>query len=114
MTRLTAHLFPLQVNETLREAGHATVIVEEQVAARMYTGPMYMKYNLVLRGMGAGQALTLSGSVGGGREVEGEGSQRVVGHTVEGGRTIQASHRGEARITRQREDGSSSGGGLPM
>ena len=32
---LTAPLFPLQVNETLREAGHATVIVEEQVAARM-------------------------------------------------------------------------------
>ena len=26
-----------------------------QVAARMYTGPMYMKYNLVLRGMGAGR-----------------------------------------------------------
>ena len=43
------------MNETLREAGHATVIVEEQVAARMYTGPMYMKYNLVLRGMGAGR-----------------------------------------------------------
>ena len=31
------------------------MIVEEQVAARMYTGPMYMKYNLVLRGMGAGR-----------------------------------------------------------
>ena len=43
------------MHETLREAGHATVIVEEQVAARMYTGPMYMKYNLVLRGMGAGR-----------------------------------------------------------
>ena len=39
----------VQCNAKLRKAGHAEMIVEELVAGRLYTGPMYMKYNGVLR-----------------------------------------------------------------
>jgi len=36
-------------NEQLRKANHAEMIAEELLAGRLYTGPMYMKYNAVLR-----------------------------------------------------------------
>ncbi|KOO20837.1 achain structural determinant protein [Chrysochromulina tobinii] len=36
-------------NVHLRKANHAEMIVEELIAGRLYTGPMYMKYNAVLR-----------------------------------------------------------------
>ena len=36
-------------NNELRESKHAQMIVEELVGARLYTGPMFEKYNLVLR-----------------------------------------------------------------
>ena len=36
-------------NIKLRSEGHAEMIVEELIAGRLYTGPMYMKYNGVLR-----------------------------------------------------------------
>ncbi|CAK0870155.1 unnamed protein product [Prorocentrum cordatum] len=36
-------------NATLSESGHSELIVEEAMAATLYTGPMYHKYNLVLR-----------------------------------------------------------------
>ena len=38
-----------EVNERLAQAKHAAMIEEELIAARMYTGPMYEKYNGVLR-----------------------------------------------------------------
>ena len=36
-------------NRRLIQAEHAPMIEEELIAGRLYTGPMYMKYNLVLR-----------------------------------------------------------------
>ena len=36
-------------NERLRKDGHSEMIREELVAGRLYTGPMYIKYNTVLR-----------------------------------------------------------------
>ena len=36
----------------LRAAGHVTLLDEELVGARLYTGPMYAKYNTVLRDIG--------------------------------------------------------------
>ena len=36
-------------NEALREAGHAELLREEVVGGRLYTGPMYVRYNAVLR-----------------------------------------------------------------
>lgn len=36
-------------NERLTRAGHVKMIFEEFVAGRLYTGPMYHKYNTVLR-----------------------------------------------------------------
>ena len=39
----------VQCNSKLREEEHSEMIVEELVAGRLYTGPMYMKYNAVLR-----------------------------------------------------------------
>ena len=33
----------------LEKAGHSMMIEEEVVAGRLYTGPMYHKYNTVLR-----------------------------------------------------------------
>ena len=36
-------------NERLRSGGHSEMILEELVAGRLYTGPMYFKYNTVLR-----------------------------------------------------------------
>ena len=36
-------------NERLRKDGHSEMIKEELVAGRLYTGPMYVKYNTVLR-----------------------------------------------------------------
>ena len=38
-------------NGQLREHGHEELIEEEAVGGRLYTGPMYEKYNLVLRSM---------------------------------------------------------------
>ena len=38
-----------EANSKLREAGHPQIILEELLAGRLYTGPMYMKYNAVLR-----------------------------------------------------------------
>ena len=37
-------------NEELEKEGHASVGKEEFFAARLYSGPMYLKYNAVLRG----------------------------------------------------------------
>ena len=36
-------------NQHLRKAGHSELIKEELVGGRLYTGPMYTKYNTVLR-----------------------------------------------------------------
>ena len=36
-------------NAALREAGHAELMREEVVGGRLYSGPMYEKYNAVLR-----------------------------------------------------------------
>ena len=36
-------------NVRLRKDGHSELIVEEVVGGRLYTGPMYAKYNAVLR-----------------------------------------------------------------
>ena len=36
-------------NAALAAAGHATIIEEEIIAGRLYTGPLYEKYNTVLR-----------------------------------------------------------------
>ena len=38
-----------KANEKLRAAGHSEMIREELVGGRLYTGPMYEKYNAVLR-----------------------------------------------------------------
>ena len=38
-----------QCNEKLRADGHSEMIVEEYIGGRLYTGPMYIKYNTVLR-----------------------------------------------------------------
>jgi hypothetical protein len=38
-----------QCNSRLRKESHSEMIVEEMLAGRLYTGPMYMKYNAVLR-----------------------------------------------------------------
>ena len=38
-------------NEELQHHGYEPVGREEFVAARLYTGPMYVKYNVVLRGL---------------------------------------------------------------
>ena len=38
-----------RANVHLRKANHGEMIVEELIAGRLYTGPMYMKYNAVLR-----------------------------------------------------------------
>ena len=37
-------------NKKLQAAAHPELIVEELIAGRLYTGPMYIKYNTVLRG----------------------------------------------------------------
>jgi len=38
-------------NEQLRRAGHLLLITEELISANMYTGPLFVKYNAVLRGL---------------------------------------------------------------
>ena len=38
-----------EANAKLRKAGHAGDDSEELLAGRLYTGPMYMKFNAVLR-----------------------------------------------------------------
>ena len=38
-------------NERLQAAHQPTVVMKEVIAARLYTGPMYVKYNAVLRGL---------------------------------------------------------------
>ena len=38
-----------QCNEKLRKDGHSEMIREELVGGRLYTGPMYVKFNTVLR-----------------------------------------------------------------
>merc|ERR1719174_3356124 len=40
-----------QHNAELARQGHASVGREEFEGARLYTGPMYLKYNAVLRGL---------------------------------------------------------------
>ena len=45
-------LLELRANARLRAEGHAEVIREELLGGRLYTGPMYQKYNAVLRGYG--------------------------------------------------------------
>jgi hypothetical protein len=42
-------LLEVEANAKLRAEGHAEVILEEVLAGRLYTGPMYQKYNAVLR-----------------------------------------------------------------
>ena len=42
-------------NEHLRRLGSSPLIEEEFFAARLYTGPLYCKYNVVLRFKGAGE-----------------------------------------------------------
>ena len=37
------------INPRLEKAGHSSLMEEEVVAGRLYTGPMYQKYNMVLR-----------------------------------------------------------------
>jgi hypothetical protein len=44
-------------NERLRKDGHSEAIKEELVAGRLYTGPMYIKYNTVLRSKSKGAAM---------------------------------------------------------
>ena len=39
-----------RINEKLEEADTAPLVNEETTAARLYTGPLYLKYNAVLRG----------------------------------------------------------------
>ena len=36
-------------NAILRELGHEELLHEEMIGGRLYTGPMYQKYNIVLR-----------------------------------------------------------------
>ena len=36
-------------NRELRAAKHEPMVLEEAIGARLYSGPMYEKYNLVLR-----------------------------------------------------------------
>ena len=36
-------------NSKLRLSGHSEMILEEMIGGRLYTGPMYIKYNTVLR-----------------------------------------------------------------
>lgn len=43
------------VNARLRERGHAALELDELIAGRLYTGPMYEKYNAVLRFFSAGR-----------------------------------------------------------
>ena len=43
-----------EINEKLEKGGVSNVTVEECIAARLYTGPCYLKYNQVLRGLGNG------------------------------------------------------------
>ena len=43
------HQMEEQCNKRLRAAGHSELILEELVGGRLYTGPMYFKYNTVLR-----------------------------------------------------------------
>ena len=38
-----------EINARLRSAGHVEMIMVEVIAGRMYTGPMYEKYNASLR-----------------------------------------------------------------
>ena len=38
-----------EVNERLEGSGHVKMVLEEAIAARLYTGPMYEKYNAALR-----------------------------------------------------------------
>ena len=45
-------LLEVKANARLRAEGHAEVIKEELLGGRLYTGPMYQKYNAVLRGYG--------------------------------------------------------------
>lgn len=46
---LMEELLEKHCNGRLREEGHPLVILEEFLGGRLYTGPMYMKYNAVLR-----------------------------------------------------------------
>ena len=39
----------VEANSRLRKENHSELIVEELVGGRLYTGPMYTKYNAVLR-----------------------------------------------------------------
>jgi len=41
-----------EVNDELKEAGEPEMLMEELIGCRLYTGPMFVKYNTVLRGLG--------------------------------------------------------------
>ena len=43
----------LEKNSKLRERGEASMVEEELIGLRLYSGPMYIRYNLVLRTIGA-------------------------------------------------------------
>ena len=45
-----------QRNTELAAIGETSMLVEEGIGARLYTGPMFVKYNTVLRSMGGGAA----------------------------------------------------------
>merc|ERR1711965_649979 len=42
-------MLEVQANAKLRKEGHNELMLEEVLAGRLYTGPMYQKYNAVLR-----------------------------------------------------------------
>ena len=45
------------VNDQLRRSHHPPMVVEELIGGRLYTGPMYEKYNAVLRSRSGVQVL---------------------------------------------------------
>ena len=51
-------LLETHANARLRAEGHTEVILEELLAGRLYTGPMYQKYNAVLRAKSGDAFLT--------------------------------------------------------
>ena len=48
-----------RVSSELRKGGHSPLQEEEFISARLYTGPLFTKYNAVLRGVGRGAAPSL-------------------------------------------------------
>ena len=50
-------------NAQLREAGSQPIIIEELIGARLYTGPIFYKYNTALRAVGFGDKCAYVGEV---------------------------------------------------